>query len=78
MTLASNPNKNLLSIDSTRMHNQMKKSPRREKESGKEMRRDREYRNYKINKKNRKIEKKEKREENLKKSINQLKINKKI
>ena len=37
-----NSNTNLLSIDIRRMHAKMRKSPRGEKESGKEMRRDRE------------------------------------
>ena len=41
MTHAINSNTNLLSIDITRTHTQMRKSPRGEKESGKEMRRDR-------------------------------------
>ena len=41
MIHAINSNTNLLSIDVTRTHTQMKKSPREEKESGKEMRRDR-------------------------------------
>ena len=41
MTHAINSNTNLLSIDITKMHAQMRKSPRGEKESGKEMRRDR-------------------------------------
>ena len=41
MTRAINSNTNLLSIDSTRMHTRMRKSPRGEKESGKEMRRER-------------------------------------
>ena len=42
MTHTINSNTNLLSIDITRTHTQMRKSPRGEKESGKEMRRDRE------------------------------------
>ena len=42
MTHAINSNTNLLSIDITRMHTQMRKNLRGEKESGKEMRRDRE------------------------------------
>ena len=42
MTHAINSNTNLLSIDITRMHTQMRKSPIGEKESGKEFRRDRE------------------------------------
>ena len=41
MTHAINSNTNLLSIDITRTHDQMRRSPRGEKESGKEMRRDR-------------------------------------
>ena len=42
MTHAINSNTGLLSIDYiTRTHTQMRKSPRGEKESGKEMRRDR-------------------------------------
>ena len=41
MTHAINSNTNLLSIDIIRTHTQMRKSPRGEKESGKEMRRDR-------------------------------------
>ena len=41
MTHAINSNTNLLSIDITRMHTQMRKSPRGETESRKEMRRDR-------------------------------------
>ena len=41
MTHAINSNTNLLSIDITRMHPQMRKSSRVEKESRKEMRRDR-------------------------------------
>ena len=40
MTHAINSNTNLLSIDITRMHTQMRKSPSGEKESGKEIRRD--------------------------------------
>ena len=54
MTHAINLNTNLLSIDITRMHTQMRKSPREEKESGKELRRQR-------------IKKLEKKEENEKK-----------
>ena len=42
MTHAINSDTNLLSIDITRMHTQMGKSPRGEKESEKEMRRNRE------------------------------------
>ena len=42
MTDAINSNMNFLSIDIKRTHTQMRKSPRGEKESGKEMRRDRE------------------------------------
>ena len=38
MTHAINSNTNLLSIDITRMHTQMRKSPRGEKESGKKRR----------------------------------------
>ena len=41
MTHAINSNTNLLSIDITRMHTQMREGSRGEKESGKEMRRDR-------------------------------------
>ena len=41
MTHAINSNKNVLSIDITRMRTQIRKSLRGEKESGKEMRRDR-------------------------------------
>ena len=41
MTQAINSNTNLLSTDIKRMHTQMRKSPRGEKESGKEMRRER-------------------------------------
>ena len=37
MTHAINSNTNLLSIDITRTHTQRRKSPRGEKESGKEM-----------------------------------------
>ena len=40
MTCAINANTNLPSIDITKMHTQMRKSPRGEKESGKEMRRE--------------------------------------
>ena len=42
MTHTLSSNTNLISIDITRMDTQMRKSPRGEKESGKEMRRDRE------------------------------------
>ena len=42
MTHTINSNTNLLSIDITRTHTQMIKSSRGEKESGKEIRRDRE------------------------------------
>ena len=42
MTHAINSNTNLLSIDVTGTHTQMRKSPRGEKESREEMRRDRE------------------------------------
>ena len=49
MTHTINSNTNLLSIDITQSHTQMRKSPRGEKESGKEMRRDREQKNQKIN-----------------------------
>ena len=42
MSHAINSNTNSLSIDITRMHTQIRKSPRGEKERGKEMRRDRE------------------------------------
>ena len=42
MTHTINSNTNLLSIDVTRTHTQMRKSPRGEKESRKEMRRDKE------------------------------------
>ena len=48
MTHAINSNTNLLSIDITRMHIQMRKSPRGEKESRKEMRRDKELKKKKI------------------------------
>ena len=41
-------NSNLLSIDLTRRHTQMRKSPRGEKESGEEMRRDRKEKREKI------------------------------
>ena len=41
MTHAINSNTNLLSMDLARTHTQMRKSSRGEKESGKEMRRDR-------------------------------------
>ena len=41
MTHTINSNTNLLSIDLTRTHTQMRKVSRGEKESGKEMRRDR-------------------------------------
>ena len=58
MTHAINSNTNLLSIDLTRMHTQIRKSPRGEKESRKEMRRDK-------NKKN----KKDRTKENLKKKV---------
>ena len=51
MTHTINSNTNLLSIDITRTHTQMRKSPRGEKESGKEMRRD----GVKIYKKEKKI-----------------------
>ena len=44
MTNTINSNTNLLSVDITRTLTQMRKSPRGEKESGKEMRRDREVR----------------------------------
>ena len=54
MTRAINSNTNLLSTDITRMHTQMRKSPRGEKESRKEMRRDRD-----LNKK-KKLEKRKK------------------
>ena len=47
MTHAINSNTNLLSKDITRMHTQMRKTPRGGKESGKEMRRDREYKQKK-------------------------------
>ena len=60
MTHAINSNTNLLSIDITRTHTQMRKSPRGGKESGKEMRRDRV-------KKERKF--KERKKERRKKSI---------
>ena len=46
MTHKTNSNTNLLSVDLTITHTQMRKSPRGEKESGKEMRRE------KVNKKN--------------------------
>ena len=42
MTDAINSNTNILSIDITKTHTQMRKSSRGQKESGKEMRRDRE------------------------------------
>ena len=58
MTHAINSNTNLLSIDITRRHTRMKKSPRGEKESGNEMRRQRV--------KNEKNVKRKKRIENLK------------
>ena len=57
MTLAINSNTNLLSIGITRTYTQMRKSPRGEKEMGKEMRRDREQ----------KFGKKRKKEENERK-----------
>ena len=65
MTHTINSNKNLVSIDITQMHTQMRKSPRGEKESGKEMRRDRDQKKRKKTKQNLK-----------KKSINKLKIKK--
>ena len=64
MTHAIDSNTNLLSIDITRMHTQMRKSPRGEKESGKEMRRGRDLRKKEIrkigvkNKENLKMERK--------------------
>ena len=57
MTHAINSNTNLLFVDIIRTHTQMRKSPREEKESWKEMRRDRQQKN---------IRKKRKKEENLK------------
>ena len=67
MTHAINSNTNLLSIDITKMHTQVRMSPRGEKESGKEMRRE--------------SKKKDRIKENLKKnerkkSINKLKLTK--
>ena len=53
MIHAINSNTNFLSIDITRTHTQMRKSPSGEKESGKEMRREREKKIEK-NKKGRK------------------------
>ena len=47
MTRAINSNRNLLSIDITRTHTLMRKSARREKETGKEMRRGRNKRKKK-------------------------------
>ena len=64
MTQARNSNANLLSINITRTYTQMRKSPRGEKESGKEMRRDREY-------KKRKKRKKRKKKKKIKKKKNQ-------
>ena len=55
MTLAIQSNTNLLSIDITSTHTQMRKSRRGEKESGKEMLRDREK---KISKNGKKEDKK--------------------
>ena len=42
MTHTTNSNTNLLSLDIPRTHTQMRKGPRGEKESGKDMRRDKE------------------------------------
>ena len=66
MTHAINSNTNLIFIDFTRTHTQMRKSPRGEKESGKEIRRQSKKRKFK-----------EKKERRRKKLINKLKINKK-
>ena len=73
MTHAINSKTNLQSIDITRTCTQMRKSPRGEKESGKEMRRD-----SGKNKKRKKIKEnlRRKKERRRKKSINKLKINK--
>ena len=61
-THTKNSNTNLLSIDITRMHSQMRKSPRWEKESGKEMRRDRSKKtNRKKEENKRKLKKKKER-----------------
>ena len=50
MTHAINSNTKLLSIDITRTHTQMRKSPRGEKESRKEMRRETERKKSEKNK----------------------------
>ena len=52
MTHAINSNTKLLSIHITRMHTQMRKSPRGEKESRKEMRRDKDKKIRKIRREN--------------------------
>ena len=76
MTHAINSNTNLLYIDITGMHTQMRKSPRGGKESDKKMRRDREYKKQKKEKRNKIKENLKKKEKKRKKSINKLKINK--
>ena len=63
MTHAINSNTNLLSIDITRMHTHMRKSPRGEKESGKEMRRDRSKKTNRKKEENKRKLKKERKEE---------------
>ena len=68
MTHTINSNTNLLSIDITRTHTHMKKSPRGKKESGKEMRRDR------VKKIERRKKKKKRKENLIKKSMNKFKI----
>ena len=77
MTHAINTSTNLLSIDITRTHTQMRKSPRGEKESGNNMRRDREFKKLekRVKGENKKIylKKKARKKE---KSTNKLKINK--
>ena len=64
MTHTINSNTKLLSIDITRTHTQMRKSPRGEEGSRKKMRRDRKYKKGRI-KEN--IKKKERKKKNLNK-----------
>ena len=70
MTHTRNSNTNLLSIDITRTHTQMRKSLTGAKESGKEMRRDREL------KKDRDKRRENKGKFKIKKSIKKLKLTK--
>ena len=64
MTHAMNSSTNLISIDITTTHTQMRKSPRGEKESGKEMRKKKQRKKLEKEKKDEKKRKLKKKEVN--------------